>query len=127
MTLREKFIAILSRDVLSCADAIVVLEGDGLNRVKYACELYNEFPSSKIVFSGGVKNCDYGSYPLEMLLEEFEKHNVQKSEIIHEEKSLNTKEQAHNVVNICIEKNWKSLLLVASNFHQYRAFLTFLN
>jgi len=46
--------------------------------------------------------------------------------IIHEDKSLNTKDQAFEVLKIANNNSWKKLILVASHEHQYRAYLTFL-
>lgn len=47
-------------------------------------------------------------------------------DLIHENKSKNTREQAVEVVRLAIRKGWKRLALVASHEHQYRAYLTFL-
>jgi uncharacterized SAM-binding protein YcdF (DUF218 family) len=51
---------------------------------------------------------------------------VPEEDIIHEDKSLNTREQAVEVVRMAQERGWKKLILVASHEHQYRAYLTFL-
>lgn len=51
---------------------------------------------------------------------------VPTSAVIHEDRSLNTKEQAVEVVRMAIKNSWKRLVLVASHEHQYRAYLTFL-
>jgi uncharacterized SAM-binding protein YcdF (DUF218 family) len=45
---------------------------------------------------------------------------------IHENRSLNTREQAVEVVRMAQQRGWKKLILVASHEHQYRAYLTFL-
>ena len=46
--------------------------------------------------------------------------------MIHEDKSLQTQQQAVEVVKMAMENGWKKLALVASHEHQYRAYLTFL-
>ena len=51
---------------------------------------------------------------------------VPTSAVIHEDRSLNTKEQAVEVVRMAIKNSWKRLVLIASHEHQYRAYLTFL-
>ena len=47
-------------------------------------------------------------------------------DLIHEDKSLHTRQQAIEVVKMAVEFGWKKLALVASHEHQYRAYLTFL-
>lgn len=42
ITDREKIIAIIDNDILFPSDAIILLEGDGLNRYQKAVELYNQ-------------------------------------------------------------------------------------
>ena len=59
---------------------------------------------------------------LPQILEE----GVPECDIIHEDKSLNTKEQAVEVIKLAQQRGWKKLILVASHEHQYRAYLTFL-
>ena len=54
------------------------------------------------------------------------KAGVPEADIIHEDQSLNTREQAVEVVRMAMERGWKKLILVASHEHQYRAYLTFL-
>ena len=46
--------------------------------------------------------------------------------LIHEDVSLNTREQAVEVVKMAVEYGWKKLALVASHDHPHRACLTFL-
>ena len=126
MTSSEKFIALVDNDILEKSDAIVLLEGDGLNRYQKAVELYNLKFADKIVFSGGITDYEYGSFPFSDVLPHILQTGVPSSDIIHEDKSLNTREQAIEVVKISIQNNWKKIILVATHEHQYRAYLTFL-
>jgi uncharacterized SAM-binding protein YcdF (DUF218 family) len=103
-----------------------LLEGDGLNRYQKAVELYNLKFADKIVFSGGITDYEYGSFPFSDVLPHILQTGVPSSDIIHEDKSLNTREQAIEVVKISIQNNWKKIILVATHEHQYRAYLTFL-
>lgn len=123
---REKCIFLVNNDLLKKSDAIVMLEGDGNSRVKFACELFHAGIAERLVFSGGVKNLEYGSFPFEMLKDEFKKFNVNPEQIIVENKSRHTREQAIEIVQFAKENNWKKFVLVASHYHQLRAFLTFL-
>ena len=51
---------------------------------------------------------------------------VAEEDLIHEDKSQNTRQQAVEIVKMATERGWKKLALVASHEHQYRAYLTFL-
>ena len=42
MTECEKFISVVDNDILKPSDAIILLEGDGLNRYQKAVELYKQ-------------------------------------------------------------------------------------
>lgn len=126
MTEREQFIAIVDNDILYPSDVIVMLEGDGYYRVGKAAGLYRKGIASKVVFSGGITDYEYGSYPFSDVLPQLIGAGIKKEDLIHENKSLNTREQAVEVVKMAIENGWKRIALVASHEHQYRAYLTFL-
>lgn len=126
ITDREKIIAIVDNDCLTKSDAAILLEGDGFNRFQKAVELYRARLVSKIVFSGNIIDRDYGSYPYEEVKPYIINGGVPEDDLIHENISLNTREQAVEVVKIAVANGWKKLALVASHEHQYRAYLTFL-
>jgi uncharacterized SAM-binding protein YcdF (DUF218 family) len=126
MTIKEKFITLVDNDCVLVSDAIVLLEGDGLNRFQHAIDLYNQDLANYLVFSGGITNYENGSYPYEKILPHILKTGFPAEKLIHEDKSLNTKEQAVEVLKLVKKNNWKSIILVASSEHQYRAYLTFL-
>ncbi len=126
MTSREKLIALVDNDGIKKSDAIVLLEGDGFNRYAKAVNLYKQGWAPKIIFSGGITNYEYGSFPFSDILPNILIQGILKSDILHEDKSLNTREQAVEVVKIALRSNWKRLILVATHEHQYRAYLTFL-
>jgi len=126
VTDREKFIALTGNDRLSKADVIVLLEGDGQARISHAVELFRTGYAGLILFSGGIDKPEYGSYPLNSLLPEILSLGVPENCIVREVQSLNTREQAENVSRLAVKNGWSRLILVASHYHQYRAFLTFL-
>ena len=126
ITDREKILAIVDNDCLSPSDAIILLEGDGFDRFRKAVSLYKQGQAPKIVFSGNITDYDYGSYPFAEVLPRMLEAGVPEEDIIHEDKSLNTREQAVEVVRMAQERGWRKLILVASHEHQYRAYLTFL-
>ncbi len=126
ITDREIIIAIVDNDCFTKSDAAILLEGDGFFRFQKAVDLYNKGQVSKIVFSGNIVDKDYGSFPFEEVKPLILEGGVAAEDLIHEDKSLQTRQQAIEVVKMAQEKGWKKLALVASHDHQYRAYLTFL-
>ena len=126
ITDREKIIAIVDNDCLTKSDVAILLEGDGFFRFQKAVDLYHEGLVRKIVFSGNIVDKDYGSFPFDEIKPYLVNGGVPEEDIIHENKSLNTREQAVEVVKMALGFGWKKLALVASHEHQYRAYLTFL-
>lgn len=118
--------AIVDNDCLKPSDAIILLEGDGFHRFQKAVDLYINGFGKKIVFSGAIVQKEYGSFPFEEVKPFILGAGVPEEDIIHEDKSQHTQQQAVEVVKMAIQKGWKSLSLVASAEHQYRAYLTFL-
>lgn len=108
------------------SDAIILLEGDGTNRVHTAANLYAEGIACKIVFTGGAVNYDYGSFPKEEVLPILLEFGVRECDIMLDDKSMHTKAQAEAIVRLAKDNGWKRIILVASPDHQYRAYLTFL-
>lgn len=126
ITDREIIMAIVDNDCLKPSDAIILLEGDGFHRFQKAVDLYKNGLGKKIVFSGAIVQKEYGSYPFEEVKPFILEAGVPEEDLIHEDKSLQTQQQAVEVVKMAMEKGWKRLALVASHEHQYRAYLTFL-
>ena len=126
ITDRETIMAIVDNDCLTDSDAGILLEGDGLFRFQKAVELYKKGRIARIVFSGNIIDKDYGSFPYEEVSPYILKAGVPECDLIHEDASTNTREQAVDVVKMAMEKGWKKLALIASHEHQYRAYLTFL-
>lgn len=124
--LKDIFIAITSNDTYEEADAVVLLEGDGYSRIEHACSILLNGFAKKLIFSGGILEKNNGSYSFEMCEKYIKQYGVKKSQLILELKSKNTKEQAEEVIKLCINNKWNKIILVASHYHQYRAFLTFL-
>jgi uncharacterized SAM-binding protein YcdF (DUF218 family) len=118
--------AIVDNDCLTNSDAGILLEGDGFFRFQKAVELYQRGRIARIVFSGNIVDKDYGSFPYEEVSPYILKAGVPECDLIHEDVSTNTREQAVQVVKMAMEKGWKKLALIASHEHQYRAYLTFL-
>ena len=122
----EKFIVLVDNDLLRPSDAIILLEGDGFNRVDKTVELFKEGFSNHIVFSGEIDNPVYGSFTAEKVIPVLVEKGIPKENIIHESKSTNTREQAVEIIKLSKKNSWRKIILVGSHYHQYRAYLTFL-
>jgi len=119
----ERFCCLLSADEPRQADAIVVLEGDGLVRLVHGCRLYYQHWAPLLVLSGG-RDEPPECVPARLMAKRL--IAVPQQAVILEDASQHTRDQAVNVVALAQEHRWAQLLLVASHYHQYRAFLTFL-
>jgi len=126
LSAREKFLALVLTAPLARADAIVALCGeDGLERALVAQELLIQGAADTIVLTGGLDSDSKQS--AKTLADKLIGNGVNPQRIIVENEATNTRDQAQEVVEIAIEKNWKRLLLVASPYHLPRAALTFIH
>lgn len=126
MTEREKFIILLDSDSPSNADSIILLEGDGYARYRTAVSLLKADFAPTICFSGNFDDEKSGAYAFDKIKPLLLAAGVAEFSLLHEDKSTNTYEQAVEVIKIAKEKRWGRIILVASQYHVYRAFLTFL-
>ena len=126
MTEREAFIALLDTEEPQKCDAIILLEGDGFARYKKAVSLYKSGIAPLICFSGGFDDEKSGAFTYEKVKPLILEAGVPEKDLILEGKSKNTYEQAVEIMLLAQQKNWKRIILVASHYHSYRAFLTFL-
>ena len=123
---REIAIILIDNDKIEKADVIVLLEGDGFSRLEHCAKLLHQGYATKICFSGGAVNLKYGSFPFEMFKEKLKSVNLHEDDFILELNSQHTQQQAYEVITLAKKYNWKKIILVASHYHQYRAYLTFL-
>ena len=119
------FCAVLSNGSLIRGDAIIVLSGDGDVRLEVGLELFKQNAAPLIVVSGGVDNPPH-SLTAKASAEWLIDKGLHPDRIVMEGGSQHTHAQACDIVSMAVAKKWTSLLLVASPYHQYRAFLTFL-
>lgn len=123
---REKFSILVSNIEVGKVDVLILLEGDGLGRIPYAIELLQKKVSDKLIFSGGIENLTYGSYPFEKCSFLFEEAKIGSEKIIKELVSQNTQEQAVETLKICKELKVSKIGIIASHYHIFRSYLTFL-
>lgn len=115
-----QLLAVVLNDFIEESDAIICLQGDGYVRADWSFSLFKMGISPRIVVSGGIKENPF----VEDIANYLKNKGVE--EVIVENQSNNTREQALNVIKLVKNNNWKKIILVASGFHQPRAFLTFL-
>ena len=126
MTNRERFIALLDSEIPHPCDVIVLLEGDGFARYEKAVSLFKEGFAPLICFSGNFDDEKSGAFTFDKIKPLILRSGVKESSLLFEDKSINTYDQAEEIITLAKEKKWKRIVLVASQYHSYRAFLTFL-
>lgn len=117
------------KDRAQKSDAIVVLgarvrpdrqAGQGLKlRVLHAVRLYKKGFAPKIIMTGGVG--DNPPSEAQVAADLAVQHGVPREDIIEENKSTSTWENAANASAICKKRGWKSVLIVSDPFHLWRA------
>lgn len=112
------------QDELVKADAIVAISGDEGQRLTSALNLYRDGWASVLVFSGAARDPASPSNASAMRQKALEA-GVDSDDIIIEEGSHNTRENAHNVGELLREQGLDSIILVTSPYHQRRAHLEF--
>lgn len=127
VTTREHFLVKLFTVRPSRAGAIVILCGEDCQpRLHRGLELFGDLNlrAQTVVVSGG-KDDGWrwiGASDAAGWLQS----RVPPDQIVVENLSMNTAEQAHNVALLAIEHDWERLLLVASAYHIPRAYLSFI-
>lgn len=112
------------QDNLQKSDTIIVLSGgETKNRTLEGVKLYKENWAPKIIFSGAAKEGDVSNaLAMEKIaLEE----GVNKSDLILEEQSKTTSENASFCSKIIKNHSFKKIILVTSPYHQRRAYNSF--
>ncbi|MDH4230420.1 MAG: YdcF family protein [Nitrospirota bacterium] len=113
------------KDELKPADVIVILAGDEKERVEYGVYLYRDDWAKKdrIIMSGGPLVWKYSWASL--MKEHAEYLGIPGKNILLEDKSRNTEENAKYTKEIFQKRGYKSLILVTSPYHSKRAFTIF--
>lgn len=107
------------------ADAIVAVSGgDTLARTDEAIGLYQHGWASKLIFSGAAEDKS-GPSNAEVMRREALAAGVPAQNILIEEYSTTTKQNAENTQSIFQQNNIKSVILVTSGYHERRAGLEF--
>lgn len=114
------------------SDAIVWLQGDRYDRGEKALELLRAGCAPLIVVTGNDRLIGPGIRPGENnvsipeMVEWLKERDIGDEQILIDDGSFNTKDQARFIIDLAKRKNWRNFLLVGSSYYQPRAFLTFL-
>ena len=116
---------IYKKDDLKPADVIVVLSGEDNERVEYAAYLFREewAKKNRIIMAGGpvVWKHSWAS----LMKEHAEYLGIPGKDILLEDKSLTTEENARYTKEILQKNGYKSIILVTSPYHSRRAAVIF--
>lgn len=116
---------IYKKDALKPADVIVILAGEDNERVEYGGYLFREEWAKKdrIIMAGGPA---VWKYSWASLMKEHAEHlGIPGRDILLEDKSLSTEEDAKYTKEILQKNGYRSLILVTSPYHSKRAFTIF--
>ncbi len=110
---------LIVRDQADRADAIVVLNGNTEERVRYGAQLYLEGRADVIIMSGGnwVNNAPESQLMKDLAV----RLGVPPAAILTEEKSNTTITNAHYSAEMIRQHGFRSILLVTSPYHSRRA------
>lgn len=128
----DTLLAMVMAELPKSADAIVWLQGDRFDRGPKVLDLFTLGYASRIVltgnnaFTGPGKRSGENNISLLEMREWLIERGVPLETILVENQSMNTREQAEHTIDFASAEGWKTILLVASPYHQLRAFLTFL-
>jgi len=114
------------QDVLEPADAVVAISGGETDaRIERAIELYQDDFAPLIIFSGDALDPWSPSNAKSMKEIAVRDYNIPAVDIIIEEESASTYENALNLKTVFEDNNIESIILVTSPYHQRRSKMTF--
>lgn len=125
MNEQEQFKKLLLQHKPKSADVIVLLAGDRFHRIPKVAELYHAGLAPRMVVTSSAHDYAYGSLPAHVLVRKLQSLGLPEEHIVWEETGAHTRAEADATLRLAEKHGWRSLLLVTTEYHQYRAFLTF--
>jgi len=113
---------LIVEDSLQKSDAIIVLSDDNFyaDRATRAAELFRQ-GLAPIVVASGIRLRPYAGIS-ELMTHDLIERGVPKDRILtFPQDADNTKEEAEALRKLLLERNWKSAIIVTSNYHTRRA------
>ncbi|MBI4093536.1 YdcF family protein [Candidatus Kaiserbacteria bacterium] len=123
---KKEFGALLDTQQLEKGDVIYVLQGDGIFRAAHAAKLHKDGFAPLVAIVGSGNDRAYGSFPSPEVKEEMVRLGVPKEKVLLEEVGPHTRGEADRGMELAKKYGWRTILIVTSPHHEYRAFLTFL-
>ena len=114
--------ALVVEDPLERSDAIIVLSDDNFyaDRATRAAEIYRQ-SLAPIVVASGIRLRPYAGIA-ELMTHDLIERGVPKEHILpFPQDADNTREEAEALKILVAQKNWKSVIIVTSNYHSRRA------
>jgi len=114
--------SLIVEDPLQKSDAIIVLSDDNFyaDRATRAAELYRQNLAATVVASG-IRLRPYAGIS-ELMLHDLVERGVPKEHIVvFAQNADDTREEAAALSQLLAERNWKSVIIVTSNYHTRRA------
>lgn len=113
------------QDELKKADAIVAISGDNGARFSEAGHLYLDGYAEKLIFSGAAFDVTSQSNAAIFQQKASRNEGIIPKDILLDETSTTTRENALNVAKIVRSNKFESIILVTSPYHQRRASIEF--
>src|SRR5215470_4619497 len=113
---------LIVEDPLEKSDAIVILSDDNFyaDRATRAAELFRQ-NLAPVVVASGIRLRPYAGVS-ELMTHDLIERGVPKERIVpFPQDADNTKEEAQALRKLLLEKNWKHVIVVTSNYHTRRA------
>ncbi len=100
------------------SDVIIVLAGDEGGRTDYGITLFEEGYSDKLLLTGCIESTD-------KMVQQAIAAGLTENEIIIEDQSVSTYENALNSKQLLLEAGYQSAIVVTSDYHMKRSSLVF--
>jgi len=114
-------------DPVQPSDVVIVLSGGGgRQRFDHAVELYRQGYARKLMVSGGTQDPEgLGPRPAYVMRDEALRLGIPPSDILFEDQSTSTVEQAQIARDLLAQGGYTSVILVTDFYHSRRAWNTF--
>jgi len=128
----QKLLTLLLAEQPEKAEAAVWLQGDRFDRGEKVLTLLKENFAPRVILTGNNVLVGKSARPeeenvtLTEMAEWLQARGIASGRIMIDNQAMNTREQAENVLALAQKNDWRTIILVASPYHQVRAFLTFL-
>ena len=107
------------------SDVIITLGGSNIIRTDYSVRLFKEGYSKHLLLSGGIIGNGDNRTHAEVMYKEAKRLRVPDADIIIEDESKSTYQNALYTKTALINLHYKSAIIVTSNYHMKRARLVF--